>query len=463
MQRLYRIIRTFIQQRYIACFSKKHRSDDQYAFLPSYLELIERPPSPTALVTSITITTLTLSVFIWACLGQLDIHVSATGRLTLPSRSQLVQPYETGEVVEILVQNGQHVTAGERLLALNIVGSAQEIERCQEEHLFQQLAVARYRALLSNDPLNGLILPNAIEASIAARTYTYLTSIWEEYQSMLSKFDAELKTKQSEQIAHQRSLDGLQKLKMNIQKRLISSRELAKSDFMAKMTLLEKEKEGLEIQLSIATKQEELKVLQTSIDTLRKVKANYIAQKQLEWHDNLNKASSSLLIATQELAKAQDRGRLQILRAPLDGTVQQLAIHTIGGIVQVAQILMVIVPYDAPQQAEIDIANKDVGFIRPGQSVTVKVEAFPYSRYGTISGKVLSLSRDSVKRSEQNPELVFPAQIELDQNHMVINDQLITLTPGMTITTEIKLGKRRIIDYLLSPIREYCAESCREP
>lgn len=437
--------------------------DVKYEFLPSYLELMECPPSATARITAMAISILVLLALIWAYFGHLDIHATATGRLILPSRSQTIQVYELSEVAEILVKNGQHVKSGDKLLVLNIVGITQEMRRLQEQRSFQQLELARYQALLSDEPLNALTMLDNIEEPAAIRSRAHLISIWQEHQTILAKFDAELAANQSEQIANHASIVGLQKLLHNIQQRLAPSRELLKSKFVSKTELLAKEKEALETELSITVKQQELEVLQARANTIRENKASYIAQKYREWHDNLNKAQSVLLITEQELAKAKERDRLQILRAPMDGIVQQLAVHTVGGIVQGAQTLMMITPHDTPQQAEVNIANKDVGFISPGQPVTVKIEAFPYSRYGTISGQVQSISLDSVKLNESSAELVFPAQIELAQNHIMIDNSLVTLTPGMSVVAEIKIGKRRIIDYLLSPIREYKSEAWREP
>lgn len=453
-----------MQRLYATGCSDPQDQYDPYEFLPSYIASMERPPSPTARITAMMISILVSLALIWAFWGELDMHATAHGRLILPSRSQLIQPYELSKVVEILVKDGQHVQAGDRLLVLNIVGSTQEIRRCQAQKSFQELELARYKALLSNNPLKNLVLPSNIEKSIVARAQAHFMGTWREHQAMLNKFDTELAINRSEQMAHQTSISCLKKLLHNIEQRLSSSRKLARSNIMPKMELLVKEKEALETKLLIATKQKELKILQARAATLKKNKTSYIAQKHSAWHDGLNKAASALLIATQELAKAQDRGRLQTLVAPLDGVVQQLAVHTIGGIVQAAQTLMIIAPHDAPKQAEIDIANNHIGFVRPGQLVTVKIEAFPYSRYGTINGKVLSLSRDSVQRNTHyNMQLVFPAQIELEQNHIIINGKPVSLMPGMTLTAEIKIGKRRVIDYLLSPIKAYISQSCREP
>ena len=437
---------------------------NRYEFLPAYIASMERPPSPTARITAIVISILVTFGFLWSFWGELDIHATAHGQLVLPRRSQLIQPYELSRIEEILVKDGQSVQAGDKLLVVNVVGSAQELRRCEEQKSFHQLEVARYKALLNNKPFKHPLITSNADKRIAKRGQAYFTGAWQEHQAMLSKFDTELAINRSEQIAHQTAIKCLNKLLANIEARLAPSRKLTESNIMPKMELLAKEKEALETRLSIATKQKELKILQARATVLQKNKSSYIAQKRKTWHDDLNKATASLLIAEQDLNKAEHRVCLQVLRAPVDGVIQQVEVHTIGGVVQGGQTLMVVSPHDAPEQGEIDILNKDIGFVRPGQLVTVKVEAFPYSRYGTITGKVVSLSRDSVKRNTAYAtQLVFPAQIELEQNYIMVNGKAITLTPGMTITAEINIGKRRVIDYLLSPIRSYTSQSCREP
>lgn len=447
-----------------SAFRLKRNRDKQYEFLPSYLELIERPPSPTARVTAVVVSLLVLFALVWCYFGQLDIHVTAIGQLTLPSRSQLIQAYETSEVVEILAFNGKRVKAGDKLLVLNVVGVTQEMRCCKEQLSWQRLQVEHYQALLSGHPMQTLVTLNGTEACVPIKSCSYLAIAWQEYQAILAKFDAELALNQSKQIASQTILDELQKLQRNIQKRLVPDRKLAVAGFLAKIKLLEKEKEALEIARSIAAQRSEIQILEARSHLLKKNRISWISTKYLEWQHSLNKAEVALRIATQELAKLEERDRLQTLLAPLDGVVQQLAVHTIGGIVQGAKVLMIITPYDAPQQAEIDIANKNVGFVHIGQRVTVKIEAFPFSRYGTVNGKVVSISRDSVKRNKHSDSgLVFPVQIELERNHIVINCNSVSLTPGMTVTAEIKTGQRRIIDFLLSPIRKYQAEACREP
>jgi len=148
------------------------------------------------------------------------------------------------------------------------------------------------------------------------------------------------------------------------------------------------------------------------------------------------------------------------LTAPIAGYIQQLSVHTIGGVVTAAQTLMVIVPIDNAIEAEVWLENKDVGFVNPGQEATVKIETFPYSRYGTIKGSVQTVSSDAV--SDEKKGLIFHSQIALAKNSIQIENKTVNLSPGMAVTVEIKTGKRRLIEYFLSPLIQYTSESLKE-
>ena len=161
-----------------------------------------------------------------------------------------------------------------------------------------------------------------------------------------------------------------------------------------------------------------------------------------------------------EVTKTRQREKLMQLRAPVDGTVQQLAIHTIGGVVTPAQALLAVVPSEESLEVEATVLNKDIGFVRPGQRATVKVESFPYTRYGYLEGTVESVSHDAAQ--DEKMGLVFPARVKLSNASLVIDGVSVMLTPGMSLSVEIKTGKRRVVDYLLSPLRQHGSEALRE-
>jgi hemolysin D len=184
----------------------------------------------------------------------------------------------------------------------------------------------------------------------------------------------------------------------------------------------------------------------------------------------------------QDLIKAERKLEEQVLRSPIDGTVQQLAVHTIGGVVTPAQQLMMIVPLDSQLEAEAMIPNRDIGFVNAGQDAEIKIDTFNFTRYGLIHGKVATVSQDSIVRDKsydkaatskldggspnssepQGQELLYAARIALATTQMQVEGKLVNLAPGMAVTVEIKTGTRRIIEYLMSPLLRYRHESLRE-
>jgi hemolysin D len=205
------------------------------------------------------------------------------------------------------------------------------------------------------------------------------------------------------------------------------------------------------------------------------------AEYQRTLFDELTKAEQKAAGLAQDVIKAEQRTKLQYLTAPVDGVVQQLAVHTIGGVVTPAQALAVIVPQDSRLEIEAMVPNRDIGFVEAGQEAAIKIDTFSFTRYGLLHGKVLNVSQDAIARDKpqdqstdksqkadqassepRGQELVYAARVSLDRTQMQIENKLVNLAPGMAVTVEIKTGSRRIIAYLLSPILRYAHESLRE-
>ncbi|MDO8705086.1 MAG: HlyD family type I secretion periplasmic adaptor subunit, partial [Sulfuricaulis sp.] len=185
------------------------------------------------------------------------------------------------------------------------------------------------------------------------------------------------------------------------------------------------------------------------------------AQKAQEHAAALAEAETRAYSLSQELAKAENRTSQQTLTAPIDGVVQQLAVHTVGGVVTPAQQLLVIAPREGLLEVEAWVDNKDIGFVNPEQEVEIKVEAFPFTRYGTIEGKILTLSKDAVPVEKVG--LVYAARVSMSRSTIrVENDKDVYLSPGMNVSVEIKTGQRRLIEYFLSPLLQASRESIRE-
>jgi hemolysin D len=174
----------------------------------------------------------------------------------------------------------------------------------------------------------------------------------------------------------------------------------------------------------------------------------------------LNEAHVAVSLRSEELKKTQEKSRLTILRSPVDGVVQQLAVHTVGAVVKPADALLVVVPRSAELIVEVTVLNRDAGFIHEGDTVQVKLEAFPFTRYGVVPAVLETISRDAIEDKEKG--LVYTARARLLQDYIMIGSRRTELTPGLAATAEIKTGERRIIEYLLSPLVRRIQEAGRE-
>lgn len=436
------------------------RSLDEFEFQPGYLEIIERPPAPWARRTALALTSLLVIALIWSILGRLDIHAVSTGRLIVSSHSKVIQSLEPGEVAAINVRDGQSVKAGDVLISLNPVGVEAEVRELEEQLSYKRLERARLDALLTDNPADNFTPPVDATALQVVQARAHLLSEWREVLSNLDTLDGELMVNQANQQARQVEIASQKNLADNINDRLKARRTLAASKLLPKMELLEQERERLEVDRSLAQLQAAVSVLQAEYKSKQEQRSSYLAKTRREYYDKLAEANNAIAVMEQGLIKAKEKHRLQSLRSPVDGVVQQLAIHTLGGVVQPAQQLMVIVPSHSTLEAEVMVLNKDVGFVRNGQHVEVKIDSFPYTRYGTITAEVSHVSKDAVQDEKQG--LVFPARVKLQRDTIAVDAQRVALQAGMSITAEIRTGERRVIEYLLSPLQQYQSEAMRE-
>lgn len=231
-------------------------------------------------------------------------------------------------------------------------------------------------------------------------------------------------------------------------------------NFVSRHGYLEKEQAFIEQERDLAAQNAKLEEIQAALLESRRQRAALIAETRRATLDALSQAEQKVAALAQEGIKAENRGKLLRLVAPVSGTVQQLAVHTVGGVVTEAQPLMVIVPEDNRLEVEAFVENKDIGFVRVGQAVEVKLETFPFTKYGTIHGEVTQLSHDAIQ--DEKSGLVYSARVRLARSTIDVDGKTVNLSPGMAVTTEIKTGKRRVIEYFLSPLMQYRDESLKE-
>ncbi|EPL4570038.1 HlyD family type I secretion periplasmic adaptor subunit, partial [Proteus mirabilis] len=280
------------------------------------------------------------------------------------------------------------------------------------------------------------------------------------FDASINHINSEIETNNKNKLLTHQEINSLNELKNNIEKRFNIKKKLYDKKIISTMEFLENKKELLEINQIIKRKSSELVILSSQEQQYIKNRDRLEKQKHLEWHDKFKQYESGVFIYQQNLYHVQKRQQLKIVRSPVTGTVQQLAVHTLGAVLQPSQAVMVIVPDTQHNVAEVNILNKDIGFIYPGQKAVIKIDAFPYTRYGTIEGTIVNIAKDSIQHEQLG--LVYPVLIELDKQVMGEDEAQYKLATGMSLVADIKIEKRRVIDYLLSPIEVYQHEALRE-
>lgn len=459
------------------------RRGEELAFLPAALEIVETPPSPIGRAIGITLIALFCAALAWAWWGTIDIVASATGRIMPSGRIKVIQPFETGVVRSIRVQDGQAVKAGDVLVELDPTANAADRDRLRSDLLAEQTGIARQRAALGGgeDPLADFAPPASSDPTLVGVQRQLLLSQVGEHRAKLAALDRQQAQKEAELATTAATIHKLETIIPVIQARVDMRRILMERDLGSKIAYLETLQLLLEQQKELGVRKSHLQEGEAAVAAIRETRRQAEAEYRRMLSEELAKSEQKASGLAQELIKAEQKTRLQQLTAPVDGIVQQLAIHTVGGVVTPAQALLVVVPSDSRLEIEAMVPNRDIGFVQPGQQTEIKVDTFNFTRYGLLHGEVLSVSQDAIMRDRRQDraddrklgtqndssepkgqELNYSARISLDTTKMRIDDRMVTLSPGMAVTVEIKTGSRRILSYLLSPLLRYQQEVLRE-
>jgi hemolysin D len=439
------------------------RSTAEREFLPAALALQETPPHPLPRRMLWTLLALVGVALLWSIFGRVDVMAVAPGKIIPDGRSKTVQSLDVATVRKIHVRDGQQVKAGDPLIDLDATVTGADRDRTRELLAGAKLEAARVTALLTAlDGPNPPRLPPVAAASAAqaASQQQLAISQWREYDQKVATFDAELDKREAELKTLRHMIAKLEQTVQIAQQRATDYRDLVQKNFISKHGLLEREQERIEKEGDLAQSQARAKELEAGIRSARANRASYVAEFRSREQTILKDAEARAGSLEQELVAAERRNELMRIVAPVDGTVQQLAVTTEGGVVTEAQALLAIAPADAKIEVEAMLPNKDVGFVRGGQDARIKVESYPFTRYGTVDGTVRFVSGDAI--ADEKKGLVYQTRVALARNTMEVDGKTVALSPGMAVTVEIKTGRRRIAEYFFTPIAQRADEAFRE-
>ena len=426
-------------------------------FLPAALEIQAAPPAPAgrAILWSI-LGFFTLAVA-WAAFSEVDIVTVAQGRIIPSGHSKTVQPLEIGAVSAIHVVEGQSVRAGDPMIELDPSRVQADVHRLEEELDAAGRERLRLRTLSAWLHGNG---PPPGETEDQAGIDRLLISQWREFEDRLSMLGRERDKRMAERRSARQQVDKLDAILPIVTRRADNQKGLAKQKLLPEQQYLETEQERLQILHDLRTQRGRVEQFDAGIAELDAQIVFVRSEFRRQTLQHIETAERRCSIARHELTKARARARAQIIVAPVDGVVQQLNIHSVGAIVTPAQELMVVVPRQDSLEVEAILENRDIGFVDVGQQAEIKIDAFPFTKYGTLAGEIVDLSNDAV--ADEIRGLVYKMRVLMERSDISVNGRRVSLSPGMTVTVEAKTGTRRMIEYFLSPLLRYADESVRE-
>jgi len=426
----------------------------EYEFLSEAMEIEETPPSPFGRILLWTIVLITILAFLWSYFGKVDEVAIARGKIVPDGMVKVIQPRETGVIRAIYVEEGQKVKKGDLLIELDPTITQAELESSEKS-----LEINRYDMERLNAELKGWDIKRI------GKNHDKLISLQkslkeareEEYRAKIESLEWIISQKRTALISAEESIFQLEKALDIVKKQEDALRKLAEKGYASVMEHLQRQKELVRTEKELSEQRkladqirDSIKEHEKSLEALKKERERSILNEIIE-------KEKSIAVLEGEVKKAAKRHQLEKLYSPVNGTVHGLAMYTIGGVVTSAQPVITIVPEGTPLIVEAMALNKDIGFIHPGQIAELKLDTFPFQKYGTIEAELFYVSPDA--KEDEKMGLVYKIKLRPKKLTIKVRGQEIPLSPGMALTTEIKTGKRRVIEFFISPLIKHIDES----
>lgn len=404
-------------------------------FLPAALAIEAKPVSPAGRWVARILMILIAAIVIWAVVGRVDIIVNAEGKLIPSGYSKTIASVDVASVRALHVEEGQAVKAGDVLIELDSRETDSQQDKAKSDRWTSTLQAFRSRALLAALDRGTLLhlKPTAdVPAEQLQAADAHVQDQWRDYLAKRARLESDIRRYREElPLATRRASDFA---------------ALANTGDVSQHDWLEAEQARIE--------------LARQLDSAREQQTALTTETRKDAQNELAEAERTRAESVQDERRASVHSELLRLTAPVDGTVQQLTVHTVGGVVPAAQPLMQIVPKDHHLEMEAFVENKDVGFVHDGQPAEVKIDAFEYTKYGTIAGLVSHVSRDAIQDDKRG--LIYSVRVMLSRATIMVDGSTAKFEPGMSGSVEIKTGDRRIIEYVLSPLIKHRHESLHE-
>jgi hemolysin D len=456
---------------------------EEREFLPAAIELIETPFSPTLRFTAFALCGLVAAAVIWASLSHIDMVAVADGKVVPLGQVKVVQPLETAMIRAIHVDEGDHVTSGQLLVDLDPTEARADLDALIYNLTQAALDAEVARMLLTRNPDEHFRGPEGADPELVEQSHSQAQREIEKQLATIAGFEADIAQKNAELQSNDAQIERAQLTLPLLQEKNETAKGLYDKQYGTRPPVLDSEQALVEKRAELKAAQQNVYQLQAERRSIQAKSAEAKAGYMADATDRRTKALMKISQLHQDMTKARQKESYRRLVAPVDGTVQGLKIHTSGAVVTTADTLMTIVPDGAGIEVDCLVPNKDIGFVSEGQDVELKLEAFPFTRYGLVQGRVRRLGRDAATNPNAAPpgslaaiaqtpqqgssspppaELAYPAKVTLLRDWIEVDGREEKIRAGMRVSAEIKTGDRRVIEYLLSPVMQAVKEAGRE-
>lgn len=434
------------------------------------LALRDAPPNPLGRRVLWTIMTLIACLLVWALVGRLDIVAVAEGKLVPQSYLKIVQPPEAGIVKEILVKEGETVSAGQVLMRMDALVTEADGRAMEAEFARKRLALRRIDAELNGNAFRSMPNdPPALAMEISAQYQANRSA----HEAALAEEQSRLLKAKQDMYAAEQVLTKLADIIPHYQQQAKAFDKLEEKGFVGPLMASDKRREKVEKEQEFKTQEHVIESARAGIQQSEKRLAQIHSDYRRQLYAERNEVANALEKLAQEMAKQSHRRELLELKAPQTSIVKDLATHTIGTVVQPGTVLLTLVPKEDVLRAEVWVSNEDIGFVREGQTVKLKFAAFPFQKYGLAEGTVEHVSADAADtpaasgaptkdNKASSVPLVYKALVTLKTMRLEANGRVFPLSAGMQTNAEILLGTRTVAEYLLSPLQRAWHDAGRE-
>ncbi|TWP25289.1 HlyD family type I secretion periplasmic adaptor subunit [TM7 phylum sp. oral taxon 346] len=435
----------------------------QYEFLPAAEEIVETPAAPLGALVVWLVTLLLIVALVWSYFGRIDIVTAANGKISTEGSTKIIQPAISGVVTNINVREGQRVKKGETLLALDKTTAEKDVATANqslnaarvERDILRRLAVGGN----TDEIINNADLPDETKAMLRqfAGSQTALSAARQQaVNGTISNYQQQLQFNQQAKNQLENNAQNMKNRKAEIEKQLPNANTVDKLRLQNELSNIDQRITSADS--AVLGQNQQLLQSQSALAQAQNQSQTQIAETNSAFNNQIIASEKRIIELENNLVKAKQILAQTTIAAPVDGTVLSLTVKTIGGVVNAGQQLAQIVPEKAPLYIDAALDNQDIGFVKPGQRVVVKVATYPFQRYGYLEGTVENISPDAIQDDKKG--LIYKAKIKLNDEKSSKQNQL-KLLPGMSVSAEITTGQRRIIEFFLDPLMTKADESLK--